>query len=65
MVDYCGGDEKVVAMVVVAVVGYCWRCECGGDGDGFCKGGYFIVVGVLYLSTCMLCHGGLVVLVGL
>ena len=23
MVDYCGGDEKVVAMVVVAVVVYC------------------------------------------
>ena len=23
MVDYCGGNEKVVARVVVAVVGYC------------------------------------------
>ena len=23
MVDYCAGDEKVVAMVVVAVLGYC------------------------------------------
>ena len=32
------------------MVEYCWRCECGGDG--FCKGCYFIVVGVLYLSVC-------------
>ena len=23
MIYYCSGDEKVVAMVVVAVVGYC------------------------------------------
>ena len=41
--------------MVVAVVGYCWRCECGG--------GYFIVIGVLYLSVC--CVMVVVVLVGL
>ena len=33
-------------MVVVAMVGY-WDIECGSGGDGFCKGGYLIVVGVL------------------
>ena len=49
--------------MVVAVVGYCWRCECGGVGDGFCKGGYFIVIGELYLSLC--CVMVVVVLVGL
>ena len=50
---------------MVAVVMYCWRCECGGGGDGFCKGGYFMVVlvGVLYLSVC--CVMVVVVLVGL
>ena len=42
------------------MVGYCWHCECGGDG--FCKGGYFIVVGVLYFSVC--CVMVVVVLVG-
>ena len=49
--------------MVVAVVGFCWRCECGGGGDGFCKSGYFFVVGVLYLSVC--CVMVVVVLVGL
>ena len=39
------------------MVGYCWRCECGGDG--FCKGGYFIVVGVLYLSVCCVSDSGI------
>ena len=48
--------------MVVAVVECCWRCECGGGGDGFCKIGYFFV-GVLYLSVC--CVMVVVVLVGL
>ena len=49
--------------MVVAVVGFCWRCECGGGGDGFCKSVFFVVVGVLYLSVC--CVMVVVVLVGL
>ena len=24
-----------------------WFSDCGDNGDGFCKGGYFIVLGVL------------------
>ena len=31
--------------MVVAGVGNC--SECGDGGDSFCKGGYFIVLGVL------------------
>ena len=39
------------------------RSECGGGGDGFCKGGYFIDVLVLYLGVC--CVMVVVLLVGL
>ena len=37
--------------------------ECGDGGDGFCKGGYLFVLGVLLLSLC--CFMMVVVLVGL
>ena len=40
-----------------------YNSECGNGGDGFCKVGYFSVVGVLLIGVC--CVMVVVLLVGL
>ena len=43
--------------MVVAVVGFCWRCECGGGGDGFCKS-FCCCCCRSAIFKCVLFHGG-------